>query len=65
MHRELAGGKGFADIVFIPRKKFQDKPALVVEHEMDKSADGAISQIKEKNIAEVWKNMLEMHFWLE
>ncbi len=26
MHRELAGGKGFADIVFIPRKKFQDKP---------------------------------------
>ena len=22
MHRELAGGKGFADIVFIPRKKF-------------------------------------------
>ena len=21
--------------------------------------------LKEKNIAEVWKNMLEMHFWLE
>lgn len=23
MHRELAGGKGFADIVFIPRKNFR------------------------------------------
>ena len=42
------GGKGFADIVFIPRKKFQDKPALVVELKWDKSADGAISQIKRK-----------------
>ena len=42
MHRELAGGKGFADIVFIPRKKFQDKPALVVELKWDKSADGAL-----------------------
>ena len=40
--------KGFADIVFIPRKKFQDKPALVVELKWDKSADGAISQIKKK-----------------
>ena len=48
MHRELAGGKGFADIVFIPRKKFQDKPALVVELKWDKSAEGAISQIKRK-----------------
>ena len=48
MHRELVGGKGFADIVFIPRKKFQDKPALVVELKWDKSADGAISQIKRK-----------------
>ena len=46
MHRELAGGKGFADIVFIPRKKFQDKPAIVVELKWDKDADGAIRQIK-------------------
>ena len=46
--REFPTGKGFADIVFIPRKKFQDKPALVVELKWDKSADGAISQIKRK-----------------
>lgn len=48
VHRELAGGKGFADLVFLPRKKFQEKPALVVELKWDKSAEGAISQIKQK-----------------
>ena len=48
IHRELAGGKGFADLVFIPKKKFQDKPAMVVELKWDKSARGAIEQIKEK-----------------
>lgn len=49
VHRELPGGKGFADLVFIPRKRFQDKPALVIELKWDKSAQGAIKQIKEKN----------------
>ena len=46
VYRELPGGKGFADLVFVPRKKFPDKPALVVELKWDKSADGAIAQIK-------------------
>ena len=46
VHRELAGGKGFADLVFIPRKKFQEKPALVVELKWDKMVEGAINQIK-------------------
>lgn len=48
VHRELAGGKGFADLVFIPRKKFQEKPALVVELKWDKMVEGAIKQIKKK-----------------
>ena len=48
VYRELPTGKGFADMVFIPRKKFPDKPALVVELKWDKSAKGAISQIKQK-----------------
>ena len=55
LHRELAGGKGFADIVFIPRRNFQDKPALVVELKWDKSAQGAIRQIKEKEYCESLK----------
>lgn len=46
VHREFPGGKGFADLVFLPRKKFPEKPALVVELKWDKNADGAIGQIK-------------------
>ncbi|MDD7388911.1 MAG: AAA family ATPase [Lachnospiraceae bacterium] len=48
--RELPTGKGFADIVFLPRKH-TDKPTLIVELKWDKSVQGAINQIKEKNYA--------------
>ena len=47
MHRELASGKGFADIVLIPRKNV-DSPAIVLELKYNKDADTAISQIKRK-----------------
>lgn len=46
--RELPAGKGFADICFIPRKQHLDKPAVVIELKWDKSACGALKQIKEK-----------------
>ena len=52
IHRELTGGKGFADLVFIPKKQFAEKPALVVELKWDKSAEGAIKQIKDKKYFE-------------
>ena len=48
VYRELPTGKGFADMVYLPRKKFADKPALVVELKWDKTAQGAIEQIKNK-----------------
>ncbi len=44
IHRELASGKGFADLVLIPRKNV-DSPAIVLELMYDKTADGAIAQI--------------------
>lgn len=47
--RELPTGKGFADVCFLPRKKHMDKPAVIIELKKDKSAQGAIAQIKEKN----------------
>ena len=50
--RELPAGKGFADIVHIPRKNHPEKPALVIELKWDQSAEGAIRQIKEKQYAE-------------
>ena len=51
MHRELASGKGFADIVLIPRKHV-DSPAIVLELKYDQDADTAINQIKQKNYPE-------------
>ena len=48
MIRELPSGKGYADMVFLPRKNHQDKPAMVVELKWDKSSQGAIQQIKDK-----------------
>ena len=47
--RELPTGKGYADIVYLPRKKHLDKPAMIIELKWDKSAEGAIAQIKSKN----------------
>lgn len=47
IHRELASGKGFADLVMIPRRNV-DKPAMIVELKYDKDADSAISQIHRK-----------------
>ena len=47
--RELPTGQGYADLVYIPKKQFLDKPALVVELKWDQTAQGAIAQIKAKN----------------
>ena len=55
MYRELAGGKGFADIVFVPRK-YRDVPAIVVELKWDKSSDAAIAQIKKKEYMQSLKD---------
>lgn len=46
--REMPAGKGFADFVFFPRTNAGWRPAMVVELKYHKSADTAISQIKEK-----------------
>lgn len=47
--REMPAGKGFADMVFLPKKNFLDKPALLVELKWDKDANTAIRQMEEKN----------------
>ena len=60
-HRELPTGKGFADLVLIPRKQV-DSPAIVLELKCDRDAVSAIDQIKQKHypskIAEYTHNML-------
>ena len=46
--REFPAGKGFADMVFIPRANAGNRPAMVVELKYNQSADSAINQIKER-----------------
>lgn len=47
IHREYATGKGYADLVMIPRRNVE-KPALIIELKYDHSTDTAIDQIKRK-----------------
>ena len=51
IHREYATGKGYADLVMIPRRNVS-KPTIVVELKYNHSTDTAISQIKRKNYPE-------------
>lgn len=52
--REMPAGNGFADIVFLP-KRTSLNPALVLELKWDKTAEGAISQIKSKGYVKALK----------
>ena len=53
--RELPTGKGFADMVFVPRKTTQT-PAIVVELKWNQTAEAAITQIKRKQYVESLKD---------
>lgn len=48
IHRELATGNGFVDLVFIPRKG-RNLPAMIVELKKGHSAEEAIQQIKDND----------------
>ncbi|MDR1541060.1 MAG: ATP-binding protein [Clostridiales bacterium] len=50
--REMASGKGYIDLLFLPKPSHIGKPAIVVELKWDKTAKGALSQVKEKNYPE-------------
>lgn len=47
---ELPSGKGFADVVYLPKREV-DRPALIIELKWKKSAAGALQQIKEQEYA--------------
>ncbi len=50
--REMPLGKGFADLVLLPRPAYPGRAAIVIELKWDKGARAAISQIKEKRYGE-------------
>lgn len=51
---ELPAGNGYADIVYLPKKN-SNLPALLIEMKWDKSAEGAIAQIKQKHYPDAIK----------
>ncbi len=55
MFEELPCGAGFADIVYLP-KKDSALPALLIELKWNRSARGAIEQIREKHYPDTLKN---------
>ena len=46
--REMPTGRGFADLVFIPKKEFPDVPAMILELKWNQAAETVLRQIKEK-----------------
>lgn len=54
--QELPSGKGYADLVFIPRRN-SNHPILVVELKWNNSAETAITQIKERDYPEILKSL--------
>ncbi|MBR4694746.1 MAG: PD-(D/E)XK nuclease domain-containing protein, partial [Selenomonadaceae bacterium] len=56
MVREFPTGKGFADLVFLPRPPFANLPALLLERKWDKAAETALKQIKTKNYPQSLKD---------
>lgn len=61
---ELPSGKGVADVVYLPKRKSL-LPAMIVELKWDKSAEGAVRQIKERNYPAVLQDYLFLHSILQ
>jgi ribosomal protein S8 len=55
LYREMQAGKGYADLVFVPRKNCTT-PAFIVELKYDKTASTAIEQIKQKQYCDCLKD---------
>jgi hypothetical protein len=49
---ELPSGRGYADVIYLP-KKGSAMPIMLVELKWNKSAEGAIAQIKNRNYPQV------------
>ncbi|HBA51072.1 MAG TPA: hypothetical protein DCZ91_25385 [Lachnospiraceae bacterium] len=54
--QELSSGKGYVDILFLPRRA-SEKPALIVELKWNKSAKSAVAQIKARNYTQFLKKV--------
>lgn len=55
--REAPAGKGYADLVFVPRRN-NHLPALIVELKCDHSAEKAVEQIRKKDYTDCLKDYI-------
>ena len=55
LYRELQGGEGFADLVFVPRQ-WNTNPAMIIELKWDKNAGIALEQIKDRQYVKCLKD---------
>ncbi|MCQ2464582.1 MAG: ATP-binding protein [Oscillospiraceae bacterium] len=55
IYREMPGGEGYADLVFIPRAG-NSNPAMVIELKWNKTAETALDQIRKKKYTESLKD---------
>ncbi|MEY8429153.1 AAA family ATPase [Lachnospiraceae bacterium 48-42] len=55
---ELPSGHGYADIVYIPKKQ-SFLPAMVIELKWNKTAEGAIAQIKNRNYPAILEHICD------
>ncbi len=53
---ELPSGHGYADIVYIPKKR-SSLPAMIIELKWNKTAEGAVAQIKNRNYPAVLQDL--------
>ncbi len=53
---ELPSGHGYADIVYIPKKR-SSLPAMIIELKWNKPAEGAVAQIKNRNYPAVLQDL--------
>jgi len=54
--QELPSGKGYADIVFVPRRN-SGRPAMIVELKWNETARTAISQIRDRDYPSIVKSL--------
>lgn len=54
--RELPTGRGFADLVFLPKREYPDMPVLLIELKWNETADTAIQQIKDRKYMKAVEN---------
>ena len=55
IYREMQGGDGFADLVFVPRQG-KDNPAMIIELKWNKGAGIALEQIRERGYIKCLKD---------